>query len=230
MIGRVTAFRIFEGEAPNGDPIKQLEVDLVTNQGLEYIKVNFNQMQRVWPTQGIALAKALTAITADDIVVIEPQRASKPNSFGSYNTFVNVDLWLADRGIRGTLQTDYDGQKFADIVDDVFDSLPDHPLYKDREQEKAEDEKSDFDFFNDYCKQKGFPLYADDPAGWLKVFNKWVEEQSWDQIASIDPEDDAEYWEYFKGKVSECKTSPLGAAKPAPKKGPAKADEYDPFK
>lgn len=238
IVGIISAFRVYEGVRDlDGTTYVQLEADIVTNSGSEYIKVDRNMKEDRWPTSAISLAKYLTAVEPGKIYCIEPQKAKKPNSFGSYNTFVDVAIYNPIVGRLEGIQTQYDGEKFTDVVDDIFDALKKHPLYSERAAPVPEAEKSEYRFFEDALQAKEFPSYAGNEAAWTAVFNEWLVAEKWDALDQPhDPAnalDDADWWNFYRQKLEGCKTNPV-AAKTASRKGPGKASaattEEDPFK
>lgn len=220
ILGKVLRFGIQEGIGKeDGKPWKQLEVDLETRFGMERVKVNYNFQQDIWPTQGIGLAKYLTALAAGDIIVIEPKKSAKPNPHGSFTTFVDVDRFDVARGRRVGILTDYDGQKFADCADDIFVALGDHPLYKVRVSESEEGER---EFLDQLLAEKGFTPIFGNEAKWIK----WVNKTANEEFTSFDDLDE-DWLNWVRTKVSDLDADPILAAKPGKPKPPVAGD--DPF-
>lgn len=231
MVGFVKRFAIEEGTGDDGKVWKQLEVDLDTKEGFERVKVNYNTDQNMWPTQGIGLAKVLATIDGSFPVVIEPSLSREVNKHGKHTTFVNVDKFNMATGRRETIQTDWDGQKFRDIADEVFEVFAKNPLYKNRERETPESEKGEFNWFLEMIEAKGWPDWQGNEAAYVEALNTELLKAGNGAIA---PEDmDEDYFNFARQAWDEAKDCPLHASKPAPKpklSKPAPApEEKDPF-
>ena len=239
IVGIVTGFRVFSGNFDDGKPFTQLEVDVLTAEGMEYFKVNKNIKEGWWPTQGVGLAKYLTEIKEGRTYIFEPQLAAKKNSFGSQNTFMDVSLWNETTRKAEMIQTEYDGQKFKDIADDVFEKLESHPLYKEREQEKAESEKTEKDWFLEMLEAKSWPAYEGNEAAYVEALNTELLKAENGAIAVEDMDDD--YFNFARQAWDQVNECPIGKAEPAkaevkkpglkkPSATPISDGETNPFK
>ena len=211
MVGQIVAFRVFEGSGDKG-PYEQLEVDIQCRHGMEYVKVNKNMDKGYWPTQGVGLAKFMCAVEEGKNYFIEPQLAKNTNSYGTRNTFVDVAR-LDENGRACALTTEWDGEKFADISDAVFDALHKHPLYKDREAPKAESDKTERDWFLEMLEAKSWPEYEGNEAAYVEALNSELLKADNGAIAVEDMDDD--YFNFARqawDAVNEC---PIGKTEPA---------------
>lgn len=231
ICGYVRRFAIEEGVSDDGSPWKQLEVDLDTKEGFERIKVNYNSEQDMWPTQGVGLAKVLASIKSDWAIVIEPSLSKEPNKHGKHTTFVNVDRWNPALGRRELIQTEWDGMKFADIVDDVFEALGKHPLYKHRERTTNEDgTATEISLLEAELSARGFTPFAGNEAKWLPVINAQLKENEYEEV-TLDQINDDDVLNFLRCQLPTIETDPLKA--PAKKilggKEKPPADKDDPF-
>lgn len=217
VLGQVLRFGVQTGEdKQTGKTWKQLEVDLATGQGQLRVKVNYNGEQGVWPTQGVGLAKYLASLRVDDIIVIEARRSDEPNKYGKHTTFVNVERWNAQFNRREKIMTDWDGEKFANIVDDVFEALENHPNYKVR---VPEEQKSELDFFIEELQKR---QWGELPAS---SFLSWVNKTAETEFTELTDMDD-DWWNWARLQIAdltECPwaTAPAKKAPPKPPKSPS---------
>lgn len=229
IVGVITAFRVFCGEGDKG-PYEQLEVDVQARHGMEYIKVSKNMDKGYWPTQGVGLAKFMCAVIPGRVYMIEPQLAAKDNSYGTRNTFVDVALWNEEKGRTEGVQTSWDGQKFSEISDAVFEALRQHPLYKDREAPKREDDKTEFDWFLEMIEAKGWPDWQGNEVAYVEALNSELLKAGNGAIA---PEQmDEDYFNFARQAWDGLAECPLNAKPSAPKglMKPATKEGRDPFK
>jgi len=226
VLGDVVRFGIQSGTGKeDGKPWKQLEVDLLTGNGKVRVKVNYNFQQDCWPTQGIGLAKYLASLNPTDCIVIEPSKSKEPNAHGSFTTFVNVDRWNKELARRELIDTEWEKMKFRDIVDDVFEALEEHALYKER---VADSEESERDFVEQLLAQRNWVPLSEGDA-WIK----WVNKTANKEFSSLEDLDD-DWFNWMRCQLDDLDECPVkvGAAKPkkpAPPSKPAVAETFDPF-
>lgn len=229
MVGIPERWAIYSGTTDSGDTYEKIEVILLTADGRVRLTCD-----RSSSTSSTMLMRGLACLEPGDTAVIEVNQAVKANAFGSKPTFVSVYRWNDKHGAENIVEkSEWAGEKLASVSASVEAAFRAHPLYKDKD--KPESEKTEFDFFQDLLDERGWKPYRGNEAAWLKVFNGWLEGAQYDQIASIDPDDqdDEALWTLLRQLAHGVTSDPLGAKapakKPLPTKKPVATEEEDPF-
>ncbi len=91
IVGRLLRIGFQEGTNKEGKYFSQLEADFQTSSGVIRVKTNTSNAGAFKVgVAALSFAKALVVVKPGDLIQVEAQLASKPNSHGNYSTYANL--------------------------------------------------------------------------------------------------------------------------------------------
>lgn len=91
--GRLLRVGVYEGVGEDGTAYKQVECDLDTEDGIQYVKAAIGLNPQASNLTPFMFVQGLLAVDKGDWIAIAPERSKTPHEkYGTYSTFVNVGL------------------------------------------------------------------------------------------------------------------------------------------
>lgn len=217
VTGNLLRVGVHEGVTDDGQTYEKIECDLETANGIVSIGANTSSV-----TSSITFAQGLLECAKGELICIEPNKAKKANSRGTYSTYSNV--FHVDRQTLKATQTKR-WERTDETSDEQLESLKaqlrKHPAYAPRPNLSSE--ASEKDLFWAEVHPKGWPALDPAEKEYCELASKALSRsiESYSQMSDDD-------WNELRLAASKLNAVPK-ILKPALDRAAAAPVEDDPF-